>query len=101
MASSRVQQSECLATEFGTDRLSQNSVRNYHSTLRKIPKQLRTHRRRGGSLKSRRINLTIANWTNYIDCGNPKKFVNVSVVRITPAPLFPTYFKLSSPILKD
>ena len=31
----------------------ETSVRNYHSTLRKITKELRSHVHRGGSLKSR------------------------------------------------
>jgi len=30
----------------------ETSVRNYHSTLREIPKELRSHLYRGGSLKS-------------------------------------------------
>jgi hypothetical protein len=37
----------------------ETSVQNYHSTLRDIPKQRRSHRNRGGSLKSREEELTI------------------------------------------
>ena len=52
--SSRVRKSwDFLTIEDETDRLSQNVVLNYHSTLRKIPEERSSHLDRGGSLKSR------------------------------------------------
>jgi ribosomal protein S20 len=44
---------EFLTLEEGTDKLSETSVENYHSTLRKIREKGISHLNRGGSLKSR------------------------------------------------
>jgi hypothetical protein len=54
--SSSVKRADCLTLENRTDRLCQipePSVRNYHCTLRVIPKECRFHLHRGESLKSR------------------------------------------------
>ena len=40
---------------MGPIRCPEISVRNYHSTLRKIPKEGKSHLRHGGRLKSRKI----------------------------------------------
>jgi hypothetical protein len=42
----------CLTLEDGTDNLSRNVGKNYHSALRNIPEERRSHLRRGGGLKS-------------------------------------------------
>jgi hypothetical protein len=46
---------DCLTLEDGTDRLSETSVRNYHSTLRKIPEERGSHLHRNRNLRSRFI----------------------------------------------
>lgn len=54
--SSRVKRADCLTLETKTDRLCripEPSVRNYHCTLRLVPKECRFHLHREGSLKSR------------------------------------------------
>jgi hypothetical protein len=43
---------DCLTLEDAQDRLSRN-VSNYQSTLRKIPKERKSHFHHGGSLTSR------------------------------------------------
>jgi hypothetical protein len=40
-----------LTLEDGIDRFPEMSVKDYHSALRQIPKQRKSHLRRGGSLK--------------------------------------------------
>jgi hypothetical protein len=42
-----------LIREDGTDTLSQNVGNNYHTTLRDVPEEPRSHQHSGGSLKSR------------------------------------------------
>jgi hypothetical protein len=51
----RIMQSflDCFALENGAARLAETSVRNYHSTLRRVPKERRYNAHRGGNLKSR------------------------------------------------
>jgi hypothetical protein len=44
---------DCLTLEHGTNRLSQMLAGKYHSTLRKIPKECRSHLHCSGSLKLR------------------------------------------------
>jgi hypothetical protein len=44
-----------LILEYGSNGLSRNAGKNYHSTLRNIPEK-RSHLHRGGSLKSRKKN---------------------------------------------
>jgi hypothetical protein len=51
-------------TQFGVQSVNKQypkkftSVRNYHSTRRKIPEKLRSHLRYGGSQKSRKENIS-------------------------------------------
>jgi hypothetical protein len=44
---------DCFILEDETDRLSRNSVNNYHSTLHNIPEELKSHLHCGGNLTSR------------------------------------------------
>jgi hypothetical protein len=42
-----------LTLEDGIDTFPEKSVKDYHSTLRNIPEERRSHQYRGGTLKSR------------------------------------------------
>jgi hypothetical protein len=42
-----------LTLDYGSDRMAETSIWDYHSTLRQIPDDLRSHAHCGGSLKSR------------------------------------------------
>jgi hypothetical protein len=50
----RIMQSflDCLALENGATRLNRNSVRNYHSTLHRVPRERRSNSHRDRCLKS-------------------------------------------------
>ena len=49
-----------LTLEDGTDRLSQNVVKNYHYPLRNSPEGRSSHPLRGGSLKSCKVSYSVA-----------------------------------------
>jgi hypothetical protein len=83
-------QMDCLILEYAADRLSRNVGT---STLRRFPKQRRSHLHRGGSLESRKIQavkvtqlwllpaqLTTAVWSIHMKIENTATVRNCSIV---------------------
>jgi len=71
---------------MGLERCPEKSIRNYHSTLPKIPEELKFHLLGGGSLKTRIPESTVRRYTH-----DDRKVFNIGAVPITYVRHNPTY----------